>query len=445
MKSLTAFPENGRGKAAVACAAAVLALAYALASPDRQPDVPPLDMNGMVLTIPPSPARAALLRPATLDAPSREPGLAAMPPAPDAVASPPRSMPPAAAPEPLTARAPELPEQAEVLALAPDIHKALDPVVAPDLTGGMLDAFDAIAETSKFGVEARKSALLGLQTDPELDLLNRYWREIGALPEDIADGAAAPPLLLTRLPADLDDSLDVEAKKRSFIALMLPHVLATNQEIAADRERLLALQSRMQDPTEPTTDELDWLLEQFAAYGVDDHDFETLLARVDVIPPALAIAQAAKESGWGTSRFAQTGNALFGQWTWNAGDKGLTPRERPAGRSYRVRAFDSILDATRAYARNLNTTGAYKQFRMLRKRLRAEGQSPTGLELAATLDRYSTIGDRYVKALRRLIRHNDLTKLNNAALAPVLQPPSWSFWETKYTPLPKPVLIAQDF
>lgn len=324
-----------------------------------------------------------------------------------------------------------MPASAVSTARAPDSRTpAVDAfpgrVIPPEPGLPLLRFFDAVAACADVDLETeRRAALVGRLPDaPRLGQLEQFWSAHEMAPEAILDGAEVPPLFLDRLPRDMSDDMDVPRKKRGFIMLMLPHVLAVNAEIMADRARLLSLQARLDEPEGQSDAEIDWLLGMFETYGVDDHDMNTLLARVDGIPPALAIAQAAKESGWGSSRFAQKGNAMFGQWTWDPTDKGIVPLQRPAGKTYRVRAFDNLLAATRAYALNINRHSAYGRLREIRRRLRAKGKAPNGLELTSALDKYSTIGQRYVRALNRLIKNNDLTRLNDAQLAAELVLPT---------------------
>lgn len=300
-------------------------------------------------------------------------------------------------------------------------------VTPPGPEAQVLSSFDALAACAAVDLDRalRETVLRRLQSRPTVAGLARYRAESGSTLAAVRRGQPVAPLLLDRLPADLNDSLEVRAKKRGFIALMLPHILAANAEVAAKRQRILSIRDRFDDPTGPDDAEIAWLFETFEAYRVDDYDLDRLLARVDVVPPALAIAQAAKESGWGTSRFSQQGNALYGQWTWNPAHKGIVPKERPRGKTYRVRAFDDILSASRAYVFNLNTTGAYGRFREMRRKLRGQGKTPTGLEFAGAMDKYSTIGQRYVRALRRLIKANDLVALNAATLRDDLPLPTW--------------------
>ncbi len=140
-----------------------------------------------------------------------------------------------------------------------------------------------------------------------------------------------------------------------------------------------------------------------------------MLSRVDTIPEDLALAQAANESAWGTSRFSLVANNLFGQWTFIPG-QGIIPKDRPEGETYEVRKFSTVYDSVRSYLLNLNTHQAYKQLRQLRTASRVNGQNPKGLKLAEGLLRYSTRGEDYVKELQAMIRFNQLSRFTTAKL-----------------------------
>ena len=139
-----------------------------------------------------------------------------------------------------------------------------------------------------------------------------------------------------------------------------------------------------------------------------------LMRRVDTVPASLALAQAAEESGWGTSRFAQEGNALFGQWTTAEGE-GLVPRRREAEASHKVRVFDELHDAVAAYLHNLNTHRAYRQFRLTRAEQRAESGRLDSVALVEDLKSYSERGEDYVASIKTIIRVNRLRQLDQAA------------------------------
>jgi len=131
---------------------------------------------------------------------------------------------------------------------------------------------------------------------------------------------------------------------------------------------------------------------------------------------SLALAQAAIESGWGTSRFAREGNALFGQWVWGEAAKGLIPEDRQDGMNHKIRAFESPLEAVTSYIRNLNTHRAYRHMRDIRATMRSEGRMPDGHVLAEGLEAYSEKGRDYIDLVRDIIAANDLRALDHATL-----------------------------
>lgn len=165
--------------------------------------------------------------------------------------------------------------------------------------------------------------------------------------------------------------------------------------------------------------ETQWLNSISSRYKLPAVDFQLLLKRVDVIPPSLALAQAAIESGWGTSRFAMLANALYGQWTWSDNDAaGLTPLGREAGEKHRIKSFSYLIQSVEAYALNLNSHSAYADFRLARAQAHAEGQQISGKNLAPSLLAYSTRREAYVKDLENIIRINQLSTLDEARLQP---------------------------
>ena len=226
--------------------------------------------------------------------------------------------------------------------------------------------------------------------------------------------AAVHRALHRELPAEYHEISSVDHRKGAFFSVVLPLVLIANEEVLADRRRL----SRLARGGAPigAADQA-WVARLAARYGTDPAAIDELLRRVDMVPPALALAQAAEESGWGQSRFARQGNALFGEWTWNEGE-GIVPAGRPAGATYAVRSFDTLLDSVRSYLRNLNTNAAYADLRSARAAMRASSQDLDAARLAGTLLRYSQRGDEYVDSLRTIIRANDLGAFSGARLAP---------------------------
>ncbi|MDD7805534.1 MAG: glucosaminidase domain-containing protein [Endozoicomonas sp. (ex Botrylloides leachii)] len=222
----------------------------------------------------------------------------------------------------------------------------------------------------------------------------------------------------TKIP-DFSQITDTKRKKQAFFDFMLSMVTAQNEALLTLRK---AVQTLEQD-AQLTTKNKQWLAKLAKHYQVNMPEkldalfFSRLLARVDIIPASLALAQAANESAWGTSRFAQQGNNLFGQWCFTKGC-GIVPTGRPSGATYEVRKFSSPSDSVRAYMYNLNTHHQYKHFREIRAAQRAKQQPITGLILAEGLRGYSTRGIDYVNELINMIRYNNLVNYDAVKAMP---------------------------
>ena len=218
-------------------------------------------------------------------------------------------------------------------------------------------------------------------------------------------------------------TLSVADKKRLFFRALGPIVLRINELITADRTRAKEITGKLLTGEGVTPDDQAWLGElavrykmiQSADRRLDSDHYPELLQRVDIVPPALSLAQAASESGWGTSRFAAEGNALFGQWTWG---KGIVPAEQRASAhgDYRVASFGSTAEAAYAYALNLNTGNAYRDLRLKRAELRRQNLRVPGAVLAETLVHYSERGQAYVDDLKAIIHQNRLDAADDAYL-----------------------------
>ena len=222
------------------------------------------------------------------------------------------------------------------------------------------------------------------------------------------------PIYFTQLPKDLDELKNVKLKKETFIKIILPLIVAENERILDDRYKLKKITSRKIT----TDDEKQWLRQKFLEYRVKKGSVEDLITKMDIIPASIAIAQAAKESGWGTSRFALEGNAIFGQWTWNG--QGIAPLDRDKTKSHKILRFPILRASVKAYTKNLNTHRSYVKFRDKRKSLRKENKKIIGLELTKTLDNYAQTGSEYTKILDQIIRQNRLmdyepVKLTNSS------------------------------
>ncbi|MEC8091110.1 MAG: glucosaminidase domain-containing protein [Pseudomonadota bacterium] len=227
--------------------------------------------------------------------------------------------------------------------------------------------------------------------------------------------AAPVPVIVsrnfTRRIPDSHIGLPVRQQKDSFVAMILPLILASNEEIGQRRSAIIrAAESQDRDSLQR------WAkLYRVKTEGKSVDEISAgILERADFIPVSLALAQAAIESGWGTSRFARQGNALFGQWAWQA-SAGIKPAEASNSRAV-VRSFPNLFGSVRAYMHNLNTHASYASFRERRKIMRGRPRADLGFQLASHLDGYAEIGTAYVDKLRTLIRTNDFGRFETAKL-----------------------------
>ncbi|MEX0693739.1 MAG: glucosaminidase domain-containing protein [Rhodospirillales bacterium] len=260
------------------------------------------------------------------------------------------------------------------------------------------------------------SAHLPITALKQASALAKSFNDMGYHLDNVRESAApVPRVFLAKLPDDLHAVPEVSLKKTVFFQAMLPLILQENERILRDRHRLLKLKATLvMDGRLPASDRL-WLSVLADRYKVKDENMELLLRRIDIIPPSLAMAQAAEESGWGTSRFAQVGNAIYGQWT-TADGEGLIPKDRKEGMDHKVRSFDNLEQSVAAYMRNLNTHGAYISLRRERSRLRSSGKALDGDILAGNLHKYSERGAEYVESIRAIINVNGLGELDDARL-----------------------------
>ena len=211
------------------------------------------------------------------------------------------------------------------------------------------------------------------------------------------------PIYFTQFPRDLDNLQSVQLKKETFIKIVLPLIVAENEKILDDREKLKNLIEK-----KFTTDlEKQWLRQKLLEYKVKKGNLDELLFRMDMIPVSIALAQAAKESGWGTSRFALEGNAIFGQWTWDG--QGIAPLKRDGDKNHKILKFPILRASVKAYKNNLNTHKSYLKFRDKRKSLRDKNKNITGLALTDTLKNYAQTGSEYTKILNQIITQNRLS------------------------------------
>ena len=220
------------------------------------------------------------------------------------------------------------------------------------------------------------------------------------------------PVIISLLPNEIKKIENTKKRKNLFIQIVLPLILEENNRIRVDRKKLFSILNKNIN----NNIEKRWINKKFKQYGVVNKDLSTLKIRMDTVPVSLAIAQSAKETGWGTSRFALEGNALFGQWTWEG--EGIKPSGADTNSTHKVMKFKVLKASVRAYIRNLNTHRSYKNFRRERAEQRDNFEKFNSLELADHLDKYAETGKEYVKILKQIIKQNSLTDFDDAKILP---------------------------
>ena len=264
-----------------------------------------------------------------------------------------------------------------------------------------------IVQEPEFTLEHDNTVSLNAETTLNL------FDDLGYDLKGIRAGQKVKPIYLTKLPKDLKTLGDTKKKRELFIKIVLPLILNENDKITEDRKKLFKILGKNFN----TVGERVWLQRRFREYKIEDQDSGKLKMRMDIIPVSIALAQAANESGWGTSRFALEGNALFGQWTWSK--KGISPKNKDPDQSHKVLQFQILKASVRAYKNNLNTHNAYKEFRETRAKLRQENKRIIGLDLTKYLKNYAAIGEKYVVIIEAIIENNSLTDFDKADLLPI--------------------------
>ena len=281
----------------------------------------------------------------------------------------------------------------------------------------------SVALTALFGIQSAYGdtpIIRTVESQNYNDVL-QLFNQIGYTAEQWQAGIREIPRIeLTNIPQrwqKVAQTIPISDKKNIFFRLTGSGILQANEKIMSEREHLLkAIASK-------DIDENEWLAVLAVKYKVikeetdklDNKALTELKKRVDIVPPSLALAQAAEESGWGTSRFAVQGNSLFGQWDFSG--KGIKPKEqRKELGNYGIAVFDSPQESIEAYMLNLNTHRAYERMRQKRAVFRQQNKEPTGWDLAKTLDKYSERGIEYVKSLHAIMSYNKLNDADHAYL-----------------------------
>ena len=246
----------------------------------------------------------------------------------------------------------------------------------------------------------------------EASTLNQIFEEKDYNLSFVRKNKIVKPFEVGMLPNEIKMMESSKQRKDLFIKIVLPLILSENNRIKRDRNTLFKILNRSNN----TKTEKDWLNKKFRQYGVVKKDITTLKIRMDEIPVSLAIAQAAKETGWGTSRFAIEGNALFGQWTYSG--EGIKPAAADKDTKHKIMTFNVLKASVRAYQRNLNTHSSYKEFRKARAIQRDNDEELNSLELANYLDQYAETGSDYIKILKKIINQNNLKDFDNVKILP---------------------------
>ena len=247
---------------------------------------------------------------------------------------------------------------------------------------------------------------IGIDTQITLNLFENLKYDL----KSIRLGQSVKPIYLTKLPKDLKKIKSTNKRKETFIKIVMPLILIENEKIIEDRNKLFKILGKQSN----SMGEKVWLKRRFKDYDIKGEDISELKLRLDIIPTSIAIAQAAKESGWGTSRFALEGNAMYGQWTW--GGDGIEPSQKDEKKEHKILKFPKLQSSVSAYMKNLNTHRGYSEFRKERSKIREKNKTVEGIDLVKYLYNYAQTGSEYVKILKKIIEQNDLTDFDSSIL-----------------------------
>ena len=262
-------------------------------------------------------------------------------------------------------------------------------------------------DSTEFSVNKNQDEnYIGIDTQITLNLFENLKYDL----KSIRLGQSVKPIYLTKLPKDLKKIKSTNKRKETFIKIVMPLILIENEKIIEDRNKLFKILGKQSN----SMGEKVWLKRRFKDYDIKGEDISELKLRLDIIPTSIAIAQAAKESGWGTSRFALEGNAMYGQWTW--GGDGIEPSQKDKKKEHKILKFPKLQSSVSAYMKNLNTHRGYSEFRKERSKIREKNKTVEGIDLVAYLYNYAQTGSEYVKILKKIIEQNDLTDFDNSIL-----------------------------
>ena len=269
-------------------------------------------------------------------------------------------------------------------------------------------------ENMKFNDETLESKSVDYisQADEMLEIFKKYEFSVDSFLND----ESANLIIFSSLPDDFMEIKSVNERKKLFINTLLPIIYSENLKILEDRKKILDWWNESQGENFSRDFWPSWLFELSEKYETSDSNLGNLLMKVDVIPISMALAQAAIESGWGTSRYLREGNAIYGQYTFEK-DRGIRPERRESNEKFFIKKFRNLSESTRSYFKNINTHRAYDDFREERKKLRMNGVKLSGVKLVKFLTSYSERRDEYVKDVENIIQSNNFMKFDNSYLA----------------------------
>ena len=228
--------------------------------------------------------------------------------------------------------------------------------------------------------------------------------------DNVRETKIIPNIIITQLPKDFKAIKSIKNRKELFIKITLPLIVQENEKLLSLNRKIKLIKNSFDRISRK---EADWIKRLMVQYKADTLD--ALLIKVDEIPVSLALAQAVIESGWGTSRFAFEGNALFGQYVWGATNQGIIPNERKTNAKYKIKSFNSLSDSVASYMKNLNTNFHYNEFRVNRFVLRSNNIPLKGIYLTEFLSSYS-IEDNYTDKIKNIIELNDFDDFESLSI-----------------------------
>ena len=244
------------------------------------------------------------------------------------------------------------------------------------------------------------------------DDLNKIFDKQKYYISSVRDKKLVPNISINKFPKDFNLISSTKDKKSLFIRSLLPLIISENNKIIEANKRIKKINNNTFEYI--ARDDALWLKKQFKNYKVKSHHIDDLIAKVDIIPVSIALAQAAIESGWGTSRFVSEGNALFGQWSWFKGS-GIIPKKRDSDETYEIKSFENLRQSVAAYMKNLNSHNNYSEFRAVRNNYRINNSKINSIKLIKYLSNYAE-NTEYSKILEKIIKKNDLQEFDQVVI-----------------------------